>query len=56
VVVQAVAVGIVSLYAAGATWVILKMVDRVMGLRVPTEEEVRGLDATQHGEPAYQLN
>jgi ammonium transporter, Amt family len=56
VIVQIVAVLAVSLYAGGATWVILKVVDRVMGLRVDAEEEIRGLDTAQHGEPAYQLN
>ena len=44
-----------SLYAGGATWVILKLVDKLVGLRVPATEEVRGLDHSQHGEPAYQL-
>jgi Amt family ammonium transporter len=44
-----------SLYAAGATWVILKLVDRLVGLRVTDTEEAHGLDTTQHGEPAYQL-
>jgi ammonium transporter, Amt family len=42
-----------TLYAGGATWLILKLVDRLVGLRVPEHEEIRGLDATQHGEPAY---
>jgi ammonium transporter, Amt family len=50
-----VAVVATSLYAGGATWVILKLVDWLVGLRVPEAEEIRGLDATQHGEPAYQL-
>ena len=44
-----------SLYAGGATGVILKLVDRFVGLRVPEAEEIRGLDASQHGEPAYQI-
>ena len=35
------------------TIVILKMVDAVIGLRVPAEEEVQGLDLTQHGEEGY---
>ncbi|MEA2575316.1 MAG: ammonium transporter, Amt family [Chloroflexia bacterium] len=53
--IQLVAVGATSLYAGGATWVILKLVDKLVGLRVPATEEVRGLDHSQHGEPAYQL-
>lgn len=53
--IQLVAVAATSLYAAGATWVILKLVDRLVGLRVHANEEIRGLDTSQHGEPAYQL-
>jgi Amt family ammonium transporter len=53
--VQVLAVVVSSLYAGGATWLILKLVDRFVGLRVPEAEEIRGLDASLHGEPAYQL-
>ncbi len=53
--VQIVAVGATWVYSAGATFVILKVLDRFIGLRVPEEEELAGLDATQHGELAYQL-
>jgi ammonium transporter, Amt family len=53
--VQLLAVLVTSAYSAGATWLILKLVDKIVGLRVPQHEELRGLDTTQHGEPAYQL-
>jgi Amt family ammonium transporter len=33
--------------------VLLKFVDMVIGLRVTTEEEIEGLDITQHGEEGY---
>jgi hypothetical protein len=33
-----------------------KLVDIVIGLRVPEEEEREGLDITSHGESAYHLN
>jgi Amt family ammonium transporter len=36
-----------------ATFIILKIVDAVVGLRVTPEEEIRGLDVTQHGEEGY---
>jgi Amt family ammonium transporter len=39
--------------AALATFVILKIVDALVGLRVTVEEEDSGLDLTQHGESAY---
>lgn len=53
--VQVIAVGATWLYSGIGTFLILKLVDRVVGLRVPEEEELAGLDATQHGELAYQL-
>jgi len=33
----------------------LKVVDLVTGLRVTEEQEIDGLDITQHGEEAYNL-
>jgi Ammonium Transporter Family len=38
-----------------ATYVILKIVDAVVGLRVSDEDEVAGLDLSQHSETAYAL-
>jgi ammonium transporter, Amt family len=35
------------------TWVILKIVDLTIGLRVSANEERQGLDVTQHGEEGY---
>jgi len=42
-------------YAVSVTFVLLKVLDFVMGLRVSKEEEVIGLDITQHEESAYTL-
>ena len=53
-VIQLIAVVVVAAYAAGVTWVLLKLINATIGLRVSLEEEVRGLDASQHGEVAYQ--
>lgn len=39
--------------AVVGTFLILKLVDAVIGLRVSPEEEHSGLDLTQHGESAY---
>jgi Amt family ammonium transporter len=52
---QAVAVAVVAAYAGGMTFIIMKLIDVVIGLRVPEQEEVLGLDSTTHGEVAYQL-
>jgi Amt family ammonium transporter len=52
---QVATVAVVIAFSAAATFVILKAIDLTIGLRVPEEEEVLGLDSSQHGELAYQL-
>jgi len=42
-------------YSVVATFIILKVVDLVIGLRVSAEEEEQGLDLTQHSEIGYSL-
>ena len=51
--VQALMVVAVGAFSAAGTWVILKAVDRLVGLRVLPEEERMGLDLSQHNERAY---
>jgi Amt family ammonium transporter len=41
------------LYAAGVTWILYKLVDALIGMRVTEKEENIGLDLTQHSEAAY---
>jgi ammonium transporter, Amt family len=53
--IQLVAVGVTWAYAGGMTFLIMKLIDLVIGLRVQEDEEVLGLDTSQHGEMAYQL-
>jgi Amt family ammonium transporter len=55
IVIQAVAVGATIAYAVGATFVIVKVVDLVLGMRVGAHEEEMGLDLATHGEAAYQV-
>jgi Amt family ammonium transporter len=50
---QLAAVAVIWVFAFGATWIIAKIVKAVVGLRVKGEEEVVGLDISQHGERAY---
>ena len=40
-------------WCGGFTWIILKAVNAVVGLRVTEEQETEGLDLSQHGERAY---
>ena len=41
---------VIGAFCAVATWVILKIVDAMVGLRVTRDEEVEGLDTALHGE------
>jgi Amt family ammonium transporter len=50
---QALAIVVVATYSGVVTWILLRLVDAAIGLRVTPEEEVRGLDLSQHGELAY---
>jgi Amt family ammonium transporter len=47
---QAYGVAVVFVWTGGMTFVLLKVVDTMAGLRVSHEHEVEGLDITQHGE------
>jgi Amt family ammonium transporter len=40
-------------YVGVVTWIILKILDATMGLRVSDEDEQMGLDLSQHNEAAY---
>jgi len=48
--IQAKSILAVAAYSAVATFILLKIVDVMIGLRVSEEEEREGLDVTQHGE------
>jgi Amt family ammonium transporter len=50
---QAMSVGAAWLYSFVVTFIILKVLDWTMGLRVSEEHEVDGLDQSQHGETGY---
>jgi len=50
---QSVGVAIAWVLAIVGTLVILKIVDAAIGLRVPEEHEIQGLDLSQHGEEGY---
>ncbi|TFW17237.1 ammonium transporter, partial [Massilia arenosa] len=51
--VQAQAVGTTIVWSGVVSFIAYKLVDLVVGLRVPEEEEREGLDITSHGESAY---
>ena len=51
--VQVIAVVSTMAYAVVVTWIILKVIDAILGLRVSPEEEAIGLDISLHLEEAY---
>jgi Amt family ammonium transporter len=50
---QIVSIVATAVFALIGTFIILKVLDAVMGLRVSQDEEVVGLDVSQHGEEGY---
>jgi Amt family ammonium transporter len=53
VAIQLIGVGVVALYSAAMTAVILLAVNGIVRIRVPRDAEETGLDLAQHGEIAY---
>jgi Amt family ammonium transporter len=53
--VNAAAAGATMVYAVVVTFILAKVLDLLMGLRVKSEDEAIGLDNTQHKESAYTL-
>jgi len=53
--IQSFAVGVTVIYTLAATWLIFKLADALLGMRVNTGEEFEGLDLSQHRERAYTI-
>ena len=53
---QIVATLITWVFSVVVTFILLKILDVTMGLRVDQEDEIRGLDLSQHGEEGYIYN
>lgn len=51
--IQAISVVAAIAYSFIITWVILKVLDITMGIRVNPDDEIEGLDLSQHGESGY---
>ncbi|MEW6306916.1 MAG: ammonium transporter [Verrucomicrobiota bacterium] len=52
---QFIGVAVTGAYCAIATFIILKALDAIVGLRVTEEQETEGLDISQHNERGYNL-
>ena len=50
---QLIGVGVAASLAIAGTLIILKVVDLIVGIRVPEDHEIQGLDLSQHGEEGY---
>ena len=53
--IQVVGILAVAIYTAVITFILLKLVDATLGLRVNAEDETMGLDTSQHNERGYSL-
>lgn len=53
--IQAIAVLATAAFSMLGTLVLLKLVDALVGIRIPDHEEAIGLDLTQHGEAGYHM-
>jgi Amt family ammonium transporter len=51
--IQLIAAGVTFVYSGVITFVILAIIKATIGIRVENEDEIKGLDETQHGETAY---
>jgi len=51
---QLIAIGATFVFSFVVTWVVAKILDATIGLRVNQEDELVGLDQSQHAESAYQ--
>ncbi|WP_375474183.1 ammonium transporter [uncultured Nostoc sp.] len=51
--VELVAIAVAYVIAGVGTWIILKVIDVTVGLRVKEEAELQGLDINEHGEEGY---
>ena len=52
---QLIGVVATALWSGVITWILLKLVDAIAGMRVANEEETEGLDTVLHGEKGYNL-
>jgi ammonium transporter, Amt family len=51
--VQILGVAATAVWCGVVTWIILKVIDATLGLRVSEQQEIEGLDVCQHGERGY---
>ena len=55
IVIQIISIIAVAVYSFILTYVIAKVLDKVMGIRVDTQTEIEGLDVKEHEELGYRI-
>jgi Amt family ammonium transporter len=55
IVTQLIGIGVTAVWSGVLTWVLLKLVDAITGMRVGAENETEGLDTVLHNEKGYNL-
>ncbi|MCX8012134.1 MAG: ammonium transporter, partial [Desulfobacterota bacterium] len=53
--IQLIATSVTMAYSAVASYIIYKVVDRIIKIRVTTKDEIMGLDLSQHHDNAYTI-
>ena len=53
--IQCLVIGVTIVYTFVVTYILFKVIDKFFGLRVSVEEEINGLDLSQHNETAYNM-
>ena len=53
--IQCLAIIVTIVYTFVVSYILLKVIDKIFGLRVPEDNEIRGLDLSEHDETAYSL-
>lgn len=53
--IQCLVIGVTIVYSFVLTWILFKIIDKIFGLRVSEDDEINGLDLSQHDETAYNL-
>ena len=53
--IQCVVIGATIVYTFVVSYILLKIIDKIFGIRVPEDHEIEGLDLSQHDETAYNL-
>jgi Amt family ammonium transporter len=52
---QTISVIVAIVYSFVVSWILLKILDKTIGLRITAAQELEGLDVSQHGESGYSM-